>query len=160
WLHGIMLVAGLALGFVTVGPILTLVGLGGSYVGGWAGVQLAQALGLSEDWQKVFGFGGSVLGGWGAMKLAEGALGEVNQQCKCDLGLEPIDMGSGRVVDSKRDIALPGAFSFLWKRHYSSSQNLKKSTLGHGGWTHSYDQWVVHEPGRTILHGEEGRDAY
>lgn len=79
---------------------------------------------------------------------------------KCAVGLEPVDLTSGRVLDSEVDLALPGAIPLVWERQYSSARALERTSLGRGGWTHSLEQWVEGDEQGTTLRDEEGRDVY
>lgn len=88
-------------------------------------------------------------------KLASGL-----QRARCALGLEPVDLTSGSVVDGGVDLSLPGAIPFVWERSYSSARALERTSLGRGGWTHSFEQWVVAGEERITLRDEEGRDVY
>lgn len=94
------------------------------------------------------------------LKSAGDKIASSLQNAKCKLGLEPVDLTSGRVIDSEKDLALPGAIPLVWERHYSSARALERTSLGRGGWTHSLEQWVeAHDEG-TTLRDEEGRDVY
>lgn len=72
----------------------------------------------------------------------------------------PVDLTSGAVVDEKTDISLPGAIPLVWKRYYSSSRALERTSVGRGGWVHSFEQWVVRSDDKTILRDDQGRDVY
>ncbi|MGK3996663.1 DUF6531 domain-containing protein [Sorangium sp. So ce1024] len=82
------------------------------------------------------------------------------QNAKCTFGLEPIDLASGRVIDSDVDISLPGAIPLVWTREYSSARALERTSLGRGGWTHSFDQWIERDEDAVTLRDQEGRDVY
>ncbi|MDI3287316.1 RHS repeat-associated core domain-containing protein [Polyangium sp. 15x6] len=73
---------------------------------------------------------------------------------------DPVDVGSGRVLDSAVDLELPGLIPFAWRRAYSSAQAHEQTALGTGGWTHCFEQWVFRDVGLTTFHDAEGRDVY
>jgi RHS repeat-associated protein len=79
---------------------------------------------------------------------------------KCKITGHPVDTTTGRVVDTKVDLALPGAIPLEWRRHYSSARALERTSLGRGGWTHSFEQWVEADDQGLSLRDEEGRDVY
>jgi RHS repeat-associated protein len=96
----------------------------------------------------------------GAKNAADGAASDCPVG-KCGKAGEPVDVATGRVITSKRDLSLPGAIPLVWERHYSSSRAVERTSLGRGGWVHSFEQWV--EPtreGLLALRDEEGRDVY
>lgn len=72
----------------------------------------------------------------------------------------PVDLTSGAVVDEKTDLSLPGAIPLVWRRYYSSSRALERTSLGRGGWAHSFEQWVERVGDKTILRDDQGRDVY
>lgn len=129
-----------------------VVGAGGSYVGG-------ALFGEGSLGQELMAYGGAMAGGalgaLGAGRLASRS--RANQRKEC---CEPVDTGSGSVVESIVDLELPGLIPCTWTRNYNSSQRYEKAALGRGGWTHSFDQWVIQWPGQTVLRDEEGRDVY
>ncbi|WP_437603082.1 DUF6531 domain-containing protein [Sorangium sp. So ce590] len=70
---------------------------------------------------------------------------------------DPIDVGTGFVVDDGTDLTLPGPIELVWRRTYSSGYHKRRTTaLGKGGWIHSFEQWV--QPGEQVirLHDDEG----
>lgn len=79
---------------------------------------------------------------------------------QCTGAGEPVDVASGRVIDSAVDLEIPGVIPFSWTRSYSSGQAHEVTPLGTGGWTHCYDQWVFRDSGLTTFHDEDGRDVY
>ncbi|WP_437307161.1 DUF6531 domain-containing protein [Sorangium sp. So ce388] len=83
------------------------------------------------------------------------------RNARCALGLEPVDLTSGRVLDDEIDLSLPGVIPFVWQRRYSSGRALERTSLGRGGWTHSFEQWIERDDEEGItLRDEEGRDLY
>ncbi len=162
WIHGALFVIGIASAVVLAGPVAAALGLVGGVAGGYGGSWLGgKIFGEGSDGQKIMGFLGAMAGGALGTKLGStGRLGSWNQAGKCKLGLEPIDLGSGAVVDHKVDLALPGAIAFTWERRYHSAGSGRTGPLGRGGWTHSLDQWVSREAGQTTLRDDEGRDVY
>ncbi|WP_437676273.1 DUF6531 domain-containing protein [Sorangium sp. So ce131] len=82
------------------------------------------------------------------------------KRIKCRVTGHPVDTTSGAVVDSKVDLALPGAIPLFWERHYSSARALQRTSLGRGGWTHSLEQWVERDEEGITLQDEEGRHVY
>ncbi|XXX75540.1 DUF6531 domain-containing protein [Sorangium sp. So ce134] len=79
---------------------------------------------------------------------------------KCTTAGHPVDVASGRVVDAQVDLSLPGAIPLVWERHYSSSRALERTSLGRGGWAHSFDQWVERTDDGLTLRDQEGRDVF
>lgn len=79
---------------------------------------------------------------------------------RCTKAGHPVDATSGRVVDQKVDLSLPGAIPFVWERYYSSARALERTSLGRGGWTHSFEQWIEHNEHRISLRDQEGREVY
>ena len=77
-----------------------------------------------------------------------------------DLVSDPVDVASGRVIDSATDIALPGLIPLAFRRSYSSGRNGERTTLGKGGWTHGFEQWVVEEEKVITLRWVDGREVY
>ncbi|WP_437971129.1 DUF6531 domain-containing protein [Sorangium sp. So ce260] len=69
---------------------------------------------------------------------------------------DPIDVGTGFVVDDGTDLTLPGPIELVWRRTYSSGYHERRTALGKGGWVHSLEQWV--QPGEQVirLHDDEG----
>lgn len=84
----------------------------------------------------------------------------LNRFARFRLGLDPVDLGSGQVVDAAVDLALPGAIPLEWRRQYSSANAAAWTSLGRGGWTLNLEQWVVRYPGTVALRDEEGRDIH
>jgi RHS repeat-associated protein len=69
---------------------------------------------------------------------------------------DPVDLGTGFVVDDAVDLALRGSIPLIWRRTYSSALHAGASALGKGGWVHSFEQRMeVIEPG-VRFHDEEG----
>lgn len=157
-----LLVIGVASAVILAGPIAAALGLIGGYYGAQGGAWLGGKLfGEGSDGQKIFEFLGGMAGGAAGGKIgSSGRLGSWNQAAKCKMGLEPIDLGSGHVVDSAVDMNISGLIALIWQRNYNSAGAHEKSALGFGGWTHSFDQWVITQPGRTSVRDEEGRDVY
>ena len=79
---------------------------------------------------------------------------------KCGKAGEPVDVSSGRVINSKTDLSLPGAIPLVWTRHYSSTRALQRTSLGRGGWVHGFEQWIARGEAGITLRDEEGRDVY
>ncbi|WP_437337479.1 DUF6531 domain-containing protein [Sorangium sp. So ce394] len=79
---------------------------------------------------------------------------------KCTEAGHPVDVTSGRVVDARVDLSLPGAIELSWERHYSSARALERTSLGRGGWVHSFEQRVERGEHRITLRDQEGRDVY
>lgn len=96
----------------------------------------------------------------GAAKRAGERIASACKNAKCNLGLEPVDLASGRVVESEVDLSLPGVIPLLWERHYSSASALARTSLGRGGWTHSLEQWIAQDEEGVVLRDQEGRDVY
>ncbi|WP_437291940.1 DUF6531 domain-containing protein [Sorangium sp. So ce406] len=79
---------------------------------------------------------------------------------KCTTAGHPVDVASGRVVDALVDLSLPGPIPLVWERHYSSSRALERTSLGRGGWVHSFEQWVERTDDGLTLRDQEGRDIF
>ncbi|KYF63144.1 hypothetical protein BE04_11705 [Sorangium cellulosum] len=79
---------------------------------------------------------------------------------KCTEAGHPVDVTSGRVVDARVDLSLPGAIELSWERHYSSARALERTSLGRGGWAHSFEQRVERGERRITLRDQEGRGVY
>ncbi|WP_044985801.1 RHS repeat domain-containing protein [Sorangium cellulosum] len=79
---------------------------------------------------------------------------------KCTEAGHPVDVTSGRVVDARVDLSLPGAIELSWERHYSSARALERTSLGRGGWAHSFEQRVERGEHRITLRDQEGRGVY
>ncbi|KYF50739.1 hypothetical protein BE04_20775 [Sorangium cellulosum] len=107
---------------------------------------------------KQMGKAGKALGK-GARAL-KGKAASALKNAKCRMGLEPVDLTSGRVLDSEVDLSLPGVIPLVWERHYSSASALERTSMGRGGWTHRLEQWIEQDEGGTTLRDEEGRDIY
>jgi RHS repeat-associated protein len=82
------------------------------------------------------------------------------RKAKCFFTGHPVDATSGRVVDTKIDLTLPGAIPLVWERHYSSARALERTSLGRGGWAHSFEQWVEQDEEGITLRDEQGRDLF
>lgn len=82
------------------------------------------------------------------------------KQVKCKTCGEPVDVGSGSVLDNSVDLALPGVIPLSWERHYASSASAQRTTLGIGGFFHSFEQWVEAQGDGVTLRDEEGRDVF
>lgn len=82
------------------------------------------------------------------------------KKAKCFVTGHPVDATSGAVVDTKVDLSLPGAIPLLWERNYSSARALDRTSLGRGGWAHSFEQWVEPDGEGITLRDEQGRDVY
>lgn len=95
-----------------------------------------------------------------ALKRAGKKIASACKNAKCALGLEPVDLTSGRVVESEVDLSLPGLIPLVWQRRYSSARALGRTSLGRGGWVHSLEQYVVSDVEGVTLRDEEGRDVY
>ncbi len=95
-----------------------------------------------------------------ALKRAGKKIASACKNAKCALGLEPVDLTSGRVVESEVDLSLPGLIPLVWQRRYSSARALERTSLGRGGWVHSLEQYVVSDVEGVTLRDEEGRDVY
>lgn len=94
------------------------------------------------------------------LKSAKDKVASALAKAKCAITGHPVDTTSGRVVDTKVDLSLPGAIPLTWQRNYSSAQALERTSLGRGGWTHSFEQWVEQNDEGLSLRDEEGRDVY
>lgn len=95
-----------------------------------------------------------------AKEAADGQASDLCNKNKCVDG-HPVDLTSGDVVDEKIDLSLPGAIPCVWKRHYSSKRATERTSLGRGGWAHSFEQWVeTTENDLLSLRDEEGRNIY
>ncbi|TKC93669.1 DUF6531 domain-containing protein [Polyangium fumosum] len=70
--------------------------------------------------------------------------------------LDPISVVSGAVVDTDVDVSLPGPIAITWTRSYDSTRASEHGPLGHGGWTHAYDQWIEVEGDELRLRDEDG----
>jgi RHS repeat-associated protein len=79
---------------------------------------------------------------------------------ECTTEGHPVDVAAGNVVDSAIDLTLPGRFAVTWERRYCSALAAEETALGFGGWTHSYDQWVIEDGERWTLREHDGRDVY
>jgi RHS repeat-associated protein len=77
---------------------------------------------------------------------------------KCTDG-HPVDVATGDVVDQAVDIALPGVIPFSWSRTYTSRAARERTSLGKGGWAHSYEQWVDEIDGVLYHRNAEGREV-
>lgn len=73
---------------------------------------------------------------------------------------EPVDVASGNVVAEATDLSLHGAIPLQWTRSYCSAQAGEETALGWGGWTHSFDQWILDEGHIWTLRTDDGRDIY
>lgn len=73
---------------------------------------------------------------------------------------DPVDVATGDVVDETTDLSLPGMIPVTWKRSYCSAQASEETSLGLGGWTHSFEQWVVEDGDLWTLRTDGGRDIY
>lgn len=69
----------------------------------------------------------------------------------------PVDLGTGYVIDDAVDLSLPGYFSLVWARYYSSADPSRRGALGKGGWTHSFEQRLEVTEEGFRFHDEEGR---
>ncbi|WP_437553198.1 DUF6531 domain-containing protein [Sorangium sp. So ce367] len=69
---------------------------------------------------------------------------------------DPIDVGTGFVVDEGTDLRLPGPIELVWRRTYSSGYHRRTTALGKGGWVHSFEQWIQPSERVIWLHDEEG----
>ncbi|WP_437611793.1 DUF6531 domain-containing protein [Sorangium sp. So ce834] len=107
---------------------------------------------------KQMGKAGKALGK-GARAL-KGKAASALKNLKCRVTGHPVDTTSGRVIDAKLDIKLPGAIPLAWERRYASDRALERTSLGRGGWTHSFEQWIERTEDGLVLRDEEGRDVY
>lgn len=101
--------------------------------------------------------------GWGFIKnipkvLKNGVSG-LWKGAKSLIG-HPVDVATGNVVDAAEDLVLPGPIPVVWERTYSSAQASEETSLGVGGWTLSWEQWISSNDDVWILRAEEGRDVY
>ncbi|WP_231511811.1 DUF6531 domain-containing protein [Chondromyces apiculatus] len=92
-------------------------------------------------------------------KSLKGKAASAAKKAKCFVTGHPVDAASGTVVDAKVDLTLPGPVPLLWERHYASSRALDRSSLGRGGWTHSFEQWIERTEEGIVFRDEEGRDV-
>lgn len=69
----------------------------------------------------------------------------------------PVDVVTGAVVDRAVDVTLPGPIPVHWRRRYASLRARRRTSLGRGGWTHSFDQWVEDRGAAIVFHAEDGR---
>jgi YD repeat-containing protein len=76
---------------------------------------------------------------------------------RCTAG-HPVDVATGFVVDQGVDISLPGAIALVWRRTYCSVAANEKTSLGKGGWAHSFDSWVEQGENAIVFRDAEGRD--
>ncbi len=72
----------------------------------------------------------------------------------------PVDVVSGAVVDTAVDFALPGLIPLIWRRSYASTRAWQGTSLGKGGWTHPFEQWIAREDDLLVLRAQDGRDIY
>jgi RHS repeat-associated protein len=79
---------------------------------------------------------------------------------KPDLESDPVAVATGSVVDEAVDLALPGAIPLVWRRTYASDRARERTSLGCGGWAHSFEQWVKCGEERMIYRAGDGRDIY
>ncbi|WP_438018541.1 DUF6531 domain-containing protein [Sorangium sp. So ce315] len=93
-------------------------------------------------------------------RVLKGKAASALKKAKCRVTGHPVDTTSGRVIDTKLDIRLPGAIPLAWERRYASDKALERTSLGRGGWTHGFEQWVERTDDGLILRDEEGRDVY
>lgn len=93
-----------------------------------------------------------------AGKIKDG-VSKLKNSFKCVLG-HPVDVATGDVVDGAEDFSLPGVIPLVWTRDYCSSRAHEETSLGAGGWTHSFDQWVAEDGELWTLRDEGGRDIY
>jgi hypothetical protein len=71
---------------------------------------------------------------------------------------DPVNVVKGTVVESSLDVSLPGLIPFQWRRRYSSADCAKSTSLGRGGWTHDYHQWIEPEGDGFLLRNYDGAD--
>ncbi|WP_437624602.1 DUF6531 domain-containing protein [Sorangium sp. So ce1151] len=95
----------------------------------------------------------------GAKNAAEKGASDVPTS-RCTKPGHPVDATSGRVVDEKVDLSLPGVIPIVWQRTYSSGRALDRAALGRGGWAHSFEQWVERRERNITLRDQEGRAVY
>lgn len=69
---------------------------------------------------------------------------------------DPVDVGTGFVVDVSVDLQLPGPLPLVWERSYSSALAARSGALGRGGWLHAFEQWVEPRADGVRLFDEEG----
>ncbi|MDI3291326.1 DUF6531 domain-containing protein [Polyangium sp. 15x6] len=70
--------------------------------------------------------------------------------------LDPVSVVSGAVVDTDIDVSLPGPIAITWTRAYDSTRASEHGPLGHGGWTHAYDQWIEVKGEELQFRDEDG----
>ncbi|MBK8258048.1 MAG: RHS repeat protein [Polyangiaceae bacterium] len=77
-----------------------------------------------------------------------------------DLESDPVAVAGGSVVDSAVDFTIPGDLPLIWGRTYASHRSRERTSLGKGGWTHAFEQWVTEGEEVLIYRGADGRDIY
>ncbi|UQA63179.1 RHS repeat-associated core domain-containing protein [Polyangium aurulentum] len=109
--------------------------------------------------------GGKAAGDEKRVKAALLALGAKEAQKSSaghapDLVSDPVDVASGQVMDKGWDVELPGAFPLAFFRSYGSGRHKERTSLGKGGWTHNFEQWVEEREGILVLRWVDGREVY
>ncbi len=75
---------------------------------------------------------------------------------QCTTEGHPVNVATGRVVDSAVDLRLPGAVPLVWKRDYSSKRRAERGALG-PGWSHSFEEWITGDGGALVYRAGDGR---
>ncbi len=67
---------------------------------------------------------------------------------------EPVSVASGTVVDTAKDLRLPGVLALEIRRSYSSAQCRRNGLLGRGGWILNLEHAIVTRGDVVVLHQE------
>lgn len=127
-------------------------------VGSWAG---GLAFGEGTKGQEAVAIIFAEVGGeLGSRIFTEDLFGSGPRLWLSRLGMDPVDLGSGRVVEVEVDLELPGAIPLSIRRIQSSACAGRWTGLGVGGWSLSLEQSVLRLPGRIDLRDGEGRSVH